>query len=155
SRAKGQAMIDIPEVNSLRMALAIIQASPFCNIDCKYCYLPNRSNIHRMTPETLEKSVRFLMRKPGLLDQGSALVFHCGEPFAIPLDFYASAFDLLENLNPGSSPVEVRFSTNATLINQEWCNEIKKRGYIKIRVSIDGPRWLHDSNRIDRLGRGT
>src|SRR5579864_2854600 len=29
----------------MRLSLALLQASPFCNIDCKYCYLPNRSSV--------------------------------------------------------------------------------------------------------------
>lgn len=109
-----------------------------------------------MSNETLEKSLRFLMHeKPGLLDPEASLVFHCGEPLSVPIDFYRFAFDSLEKMNPHPSPIPVRFSTNGTLINQEWCDLIKQRGYVKMRVSIDGPQWLHDSNRITRQERGT
>jgi len=27
-----------------RLQLLVIQPTPFCNIDCRYCYLPDRSN---------------------------------------------------------------------------------------------------------------
>jgi len=50
--------------------------------------------------------------------------------------------------------VTMAFQTNGTLINQEWCDFIKKYG-IHISVSLDGPQFLHDRERIDRVGRGT
>lgn len=149
-------MKELVDRQSMRLSLALLQASPFCNIDCKYCYLPNRSSVHRMSNEVLEKSLRFLMREnPGLLDQDANLIFHCGEPLAVPIDYYRLTFDLLEQMNPGPSAIPVRFSTNGTLIDQEWCDLINERGYVKMRVSIDGPQWLHDSNRVTRNQRGT
>ncbi|HEY6349442.1 MAG TPA: cyclophane-forming radical SAM/SPASM peptide maturase GrrM/OscB [Candidatus Angelobacter sp.] len=149
-------MKELVDRQSMRLSLALLQASPFCNIDCKYCYLPNRSSVHRMSNEVLEQSLRFLMReKPGLLDDDANLIFHCGEPLSVPIDFYRRAFDSLEKMNTGPSAIPVRFSTNGTLIDQEWCDLINERGYIRMRVSIDGPQWLHDSNRVTRQQRGT
>jgi uncharacterized protein len=95
------------------------------------------------------------MRKPGLLDDGANLVFHCGEPLAVPIDFYRKGFEFLDRLNPGPKPINVCFSTNATLLDQSWCDLIKARGNIRMRISIDGPKWLHDSARVERSGRGT
>jgi uncharacterized protein len=108
-----------------------------------------------MSKEILEQSLRFLTRKPGLEDEGAELVFHCGEPLSVPIEFYKSTFDFLEKLNTTAQPIQVRFSTNGTLIDQEWCDLIKERGYIKMRVSIDGPQWLHDLHRVDRRGTST
>lgn len=109
-----------------------------------------------MSDEVLEKSLRFLMQEnPGLLDDHANLLFHCGEPLAVPIDFYRRTFDLLDTMNSKSSPIPVRFSTNGTLINQEWCDLIRSRGHIAMRVSVDGPQWLHDSNRLTRQGHGS
>jgi len=44
-----------------QIQLAIIQATPFCNIDCDYCYLPGRSLTRRMKWETLEKVAQRLL----------------------------------------------------------------------------------------------
>jgi uncharacterized protein len=46
------------------------------------------------------------------------------------------------------------FQTNGTLINQDWCDFIK-RYHVKIGVSLDGPQHIHDAERLDRAGRGT
>lgn len=142
-------------LESLSLSLAILQPSPFCNIACKYCYLPETSSTRRMGLDTLQHAIRFLMRKPGLLDKGSQMVFHCGEPLAVPIDFYRTAFRLTDEANTGSRPIPICFSTNATLISDEWCRLIAQRGHVRMRVSIDGPRWLHDGQRVDRGGRGT
>jgi uncharacterized protein len=108
-----------------------------------------------MDQGTFQAAARFLLRRPGLLDEGASLVWHCGEPLSIPISFYRAAFEFLDSQNPGPSPIAVSFSTNATLIDQEWCDLIRSRGNIRMRVSIDGPQWLHDSTRVDRAGKGT
>ncbi len=138
----------------LRVHLAVFQPTSFCNIDCKYCYLPGRSAISRMSRETLEQAFRFFLQKPARLIDPFVITWHAGEPLAMPIDFYESAFRLLERMAPGMPRIEHWFQTNATLINQAWCDLIK-RWQIKVGVSIDGPRRLHDSNRIDRSGKGT
>src|SRR5579864_2874902 len=46
------------------------------------------------------------------------------------------------------------FQTNGTLINQEWCDFIKRHD-VHVGVSLDGPRHVHDAHRVDRAGKGT
>ena len=43
-----------------RTRLLILQPTPFCNIDCNYCYLPTRNDRHRMPYEIVEAAVRFV-----------------------------------------------------------------------------------------------
>jgi sulfatase maturation enzyme AslB (radical SAM superfamily) len=38
--------------------LLVVQPTPFCNLDCSYCYLPDRANTRRMTLDTLEQVFR-------------------------------------------------------------------------------------------------
>ena len=46
------------------------------------------------------------------------------------------------------------FQTNATLITDEWC-DLFERWQVSIGVSVDGPRELHDAQRVTRKGQGT
>jgi uncharacterized protein len=46
------------------------------------------------------------------------------------------------------------FQTNGTLVTKEWCDLIK-RWNVGVGVSIDGPRAMHDANRVTRSGKGT
>jgi len=134
--------------------LAVLQPSPFCNIDCKYCYLPDRAASRRMSPQVLQQSFRFFLEQSERLAAGFVIAWHSGEPLAVPLKFYERAFDLLAFLTPNSVNVANSIQTNATLINQEWCDFIKQRK-VSLGVSIDGPQRLHDLRRVDRAGLGT
>ena len=46
------------------------------------------------------------------------------------------------------------FQTNGTLINEAWCEFFAEEN-VNVGVSIDGPKHLHDRNRLTRSGRGT
>jgi uncharacterized protein len=134
--------------------LVVIQPTPFCNIDCKYCYLPERAASHRMSPEVLEKACRFVLAQPDRLAQPLVIAWHAGEPLTVPLEFYEGAFTLLEKTAPPWFEVEHWFQTNATLIQEDWC-DFFVRWNVRVGVSVDGPKWLHDVNRVDRRGKPT
>ena len=38
----------------LQTRLLVLQPTPFCNINCDYCYLPNRTDTRRMDFAVLE-----------------------------------------------------------------------------------------------------
>ena len=107
-----------------------------------------------MSQKTVEQSCGFLLEKPSRLIDPFVIAWHAGEPLAMPVGFYDDAFRLIERMASGSPRIEHWFQTNAMLINQEWCDLIN-RWQIKVGVSIDGPKWIHDRNRVDRSGKGT
>ncbi|MEM7669091.1 MAG: hypothetical protein AAF317_08050 [Pseudomonadota bacterium] len=49
--------------------LLVLQGTPFCNLDCSYCYLPNRNDRSRMSLDTIEASVRWLIHEDLIGDQ--------------------------------------------------------------------------------------
>jgi len=73
---------------------------------------------------------------------------------SLPISFYEDAFQVIQENNYQQASIEHSFQTNATLIDDNWCNFIKKHD-IEIGVSIDGPEHIHDHARLDRRGRGT
>ncbi len=107
-----------------------------------------------MTPEVLERSFRLLVENPERLAQPLMLAWHAGEPLAMPPDFYEKAFATLRDVLPTGMQVEHWIQTNATLITPEWCALFKKWD-VHIGVSIDGPHWINDLNRLDRRGHST
>jgi uncharacterized protein len=133
--------------------LVIIQASPLCNIDCKYCYLPNRTSNKRITERTLSLIFERLFDENAIED-GADIVWHAGEPLVLPVAFYERAFQLERAANRNNVKVRHYIQTNGILLNQEWCDLFLKNK-VGLGVSLDGPRDVHDSNRVDRAGRGT
>jgi uncharacterized protein len=140
-------------VRSTKIGLVMIQPTPFCNIDCRYCYLPNRASRKVLEERTLAKIFERLFASAYLGDEFS-LLWHAGEPLAVPIAFYEKASALLARSNRNGVRVRQCLQTNATLITQEWC-DLFKTHQIDVGVSVDGPQHVHDANRITRQGRGT
>src|ERR1700722_5341443 len=97
------------------LGLLVIQPSPFCNIDCSYCYLGDRSNQTRMTNSTVNAVVRFLSHIT-FAKHRLPVVWHAGEPLTVPISFYEQAFECFDCGSP-PIPAEHHFQTNATLLN--------------------------------------
>jgi uncharacterized protein len=133
--------------------LLIVQGSSFCNIDCKYCYLPDRGNKKKISVATVETAIRKIFDEK-LVKKEFSLVWHAGEPTAMNIEFYKEVTELLNNIVPDGYKVNQHIQTNATLINQEWCDFFKTSNMI-VGVSIDGPQFIHDANRVTRSGKGT
>src|SRR5579859_4057430 len=136
-----------------RTALVVIQATPFCNVNCRYCYLPHRSSTKRITDQTLSRTFEWLFSEPKLSDPVT-IVWHAGEPLVLPIAFYENAFRTAQQCNTQGVRVVHCFQTNGTLINQQWCDFIRHH-QVRIGVSLDGPQRIHDAERVDRAGRGT
>jgi uncharacterized protein len=135
------------------LELLVLQPTPFCNINCSYCYLPDRQSTRRMSPDTLDKTFRWVFAS-GLVRAPFVLLWHAGEPLVLPVSFYETAADLLRRHNAADVPVLQSFQTNATLIDADWCAFLR-RPDVHLGVSVDGPDFLHDRHRRTRQGRGT
>ena len=133
--------------------LVVVQPTPFCNIDCKYCYLPNRSVKRVIERRTLENLFTKLFAS-GWAVPDVTIIWHAGEPLVLPIAFYREAFDLIEALRPPGIAVSHSMQTNGMLISGEWCDFFTER-QVRIGVSIDGPQRIHDRQRVTRSGRGT
>jgi len=90
--------------------------------------------------------------------EGLTVCWHAGEPLAMPISFYRSAFALIEQAALKYNKQNTQFiqsvQTNATLINQAWCDFFKEY-QVDVGVSIDGPSFLHDAHRKTRKGTGS
>lgn len=137
----------------IKTQLLILQPTPFCNIACDYCYLPNRNSSARMSMATVRQAAERL-RDDGLAGAELTVVWHAGEPLVMPIAFYDEAIATVRDVFGASCKVSHSIQTNATLIDDAWC-ELFKRHAIRIGVSVDGPADLHDKHRRTRSGRGT
>jgi len=138
---------------ALRTQLLILQPTPFCNIDCSYCYLPDRQSTARMGVDTVRLAAQRL-RDDGLCDSHLTVVWHAGEPLAMPVAWYEDAFGTLAEVLEPCCSLTHSVQTNATLIDQNWC-ALFLRHRVRVGVSVDGPADLHDAHRRTRQGRGT
>ena len=136
------------------LKLLIFQATPFCNLACTYCYLPDKSVRKRMPMEVIEKTLERL-RETNIIGKEFSVVWHAGEPLAAGLEFYRKAAATIKAGVPEGVRVKHCFQTNGTLINDAWCDLFKEMENVSMGVSIDGPAFLHDKYRLNKQGRPT
>jgi uncharacterized protein len=128
-----------------------------CNIDCTYCFFlskealyPNEKN--RMSDATLEAYIRQLLeahRTPTV-----TVAWQGGEPTLMKVDFFRRSVELVEKYRRPEQVVEHTFQTNGILIDDEWCAFFKEHNFL-VGLSVDGPREIHDTYRLDRGKQGT
>ena len=133
--------------------LLVIQPTPFCNINCSYCYLPDRSSKAVVSQETLSNLFSEVFAS-GWVRDCLSVVWHAGEPMVLPVEFYRDAFKMIDALRPSDVSVNHSFQTNGMLIDDAWCDFLIE-AEVGVGVSIDGPKHLHDRHRRTRSGQGT
>jgi len=131
----------------------VLQASPFCNIDCSYCYLSNRSDKARMGVDRVGATFEALAANLVLADELS-VVWHSGEPLVLGPQYYLSAMAAIRGNLPSRINVEFDIQTNGTLLTPRW-RDVYSRPDVSIGLSLDGPREIHDRTRKYRDGRGS
>jgi len=136
-----------------RIDLLVVQPTPFCNIDCRYCYLPDRNAKAVVARQTLHNLFSQVFAS-GWVGECLSVVWHAGEPMVLPIEFYREAFRMIDRLKPAEVAVAHSFQTNGTLIDAAWCAFFADER-IGVGVSIDGPKQFHDRHRLTRSGRGT
>lgn len=134
--------------------LVLLQGTPFCNISCGYCYLPDRTLQARMSEEVQRRVFEEVLASD-LVEPPVDFLWHLGEPLAIPPAFYRQAFGLATEINKKHDKSFIfSVQTNATLVSQPWIELLRDLNF-RVGVSVDGPRFIHDRRRVSRSGRGT
>jgi uncharacterized protein len=142
-------------VNGGPLRLLVLQPTPYCNLDCDYCYLTTRDDRAQLSLEVLDAALERVLGSP-YVDGPFTLLWHAGEPLTMPQAFYdaASASIGAALQRHGLPPDTVRQSlqTNGITIDADWCDCFARNG-IHVGVSLDGPAFLHDAHRRTRTGR--
>ncbi|PRY27055.1 uncharacterized protein CLV70_11118 [Pseudosporangium ferrugineum] len=108
----------------------VMQPTTLCNLDCSYCYLPLRRADRKM-PVEVARAVAASVN-PWARTGRFSVVWHGGEPLA------AGRAHLAELMRPFAEGVEHHVQTNATLIDDAWCEFFAEHG-VRVSVSVDGP----------------
>jgi len=135
------------------LIMLVLQTTSFCNINCKYCYLPDRGLANRFDLEIAPLLLPKLF-EANLLNEKLHINWHAGEPLVLPVSYYLDLINAIESTNIYGVEITYSLQTNCILLNQEYCDFIKKHD-ISIGVSIDGPKFLNDVNRVTRSGKST
>ena len=127
-----------------------------CNLQCSYCYYLEKSRLYdassqMMSDEMLELFIREYIHSQTTLEV--LFTWHGGEPLLRPISFYERALELQRQYANGRRIANC-IQTNATLIDDEWCEFFRKNNFL-VGVSIDGPQSMHDSLRTSHRGESS
>lgn len=146
-----------PSDAPLRFHLLAKPTGATCNLDCTYCFFLSKEALYpnsqfRMDDATLEAYIE------QLLDAHSGpevtVAWQGGEPTMMGIDFFERAVELVERHKRPGQIIEHTMQTNAVLIDEEWAAFFAANGFL-IGVSIDGPKSIHDTYRVNKGGAGT
>lgn len=139
------------------ISIMVKPVSGRCNMRCRYCFYADEmsrraeAETEKMSLSTLEALVR---RAFTYADGGVYLAFQGGEPTLAGAEFYRQVLALERKYNTRALPVQHAIQTNGLHLDDELIGVLRE-GRFLVGLSVDGTREIHDSRRLDALGRGT
>ncbi|GAA2801745.1 cyclophane-forming radical SAM peptide maturase AmcB [Kribbella solani] len=127
----------------------ILQPTTLCNLNCVYCYLPERAKKRDMTVEVaaaIADGIPAGWPSMGAID----VVWHGGEPLTVGPESFLKLIRPFEQLRVAGRVKQV-IQTNATLVTEQWCDVFSAYD-VAVGVSIDGPP-AENIGRVDWRGR--
>lgn len=129
-------------------------AGSACNMACEYCYYLEKAALYKQTSHPVMDDrllETFIQQYIEAQTQNEVLfIWHGGETLMRPLSFYQRVMEL-EQRYAGGRHIDNSIQTNATLLDDKWCEFFARNGWL-VGVSIDGPQALHDRYRRMRNG---
>ena len=130
---------------------------PICNLDCEYCFFLSKEMLYpgdrlRMADEMLETYLRQLLESHST--PNVTVAWQGGEPTMMGLDFFKRSVELVQKHRKPWQTVEYTIQTNGTLLHDRWASFFKENGFL-VGLSVDGPKELHDTYRVDPRGVGS
>jgi uncharacterized protein len=149
--------LNIPENAPPAFHLLAKPTGAICNLDCAYCFFLDKEQFYpgsqfRMSEELLEIYLQQLIESHQT--NQVTIAWQGGEPTLMGLDFFRKAVALAEQYRRPGMTLEHTLQTNGTLLDDDWCAFFKENNFL-IGISIDGPRDLHDTYRVDKGGGPT
>jgi uncharacterized protein len=125
---------------------------PICNLDCTYCYYLEKEKLFpkgenfKMKPDVMEEYIRQYIESQNTMEVTFA--WQGGEPTLLGLEYFKNIITL-QKKHSGGRKINNTLQTNGTLLDDAWCRFFKEHDFL-IGLSIDGPRRLHDTYRLDK-----
>lgn len=141
--------------HSLEMIL--LEVSAKCNLRCKYCeyneFFPTRRNHGKesMSQETAFRAIDYLKAHSQQLTE-VGISFYGGEPL-LEMPLIKASVQYALSIFPDKK-IKFALTTNAVVLTPEIADFFRQHEFV-VSVSLDGPKEIHDSCRLDIAGEGS
>ncbi|MBD8877655.1 radical SAM protein [Roseibium polysiphoniae] len=139
----------------------VVKVVSRCNLNCSYCYMYNlQDSTYRSQPgrmkldvaEAMAGRIREHLLGHGL--KGTAIILHGGEPLLMGRNYMRQWLNVVQEGLGGGIEASFNIQSNGVLIDDEWISFLADSN-VRIGLSIDGPRSVHDRFRLYHDGRGS
>lgn len=139
------------------LSILIKPASSLCDLRCKYCFYADVAD-HRdirnygiMNESTTEA---LISRAFECADPEVTFAFQGGEPTLAGLNYFRHFVSRTKELNTKNIQVNFALQTNGMSITEEMAAFFAENRFL-LGVSLDGPKDIHDMNRVGPSGMGS
>jgi His-Xaa-Ser system radical SAM maturase HxsB len=132
----------LPRLTGLFMVVPTVH----CNHSCTYCQVTRRSESSDqgdMTPEIADKTVEFILSAPS---SEIKIEFQGGEPL-LRFDLVQHIVEQVKRCNRNKKRVDFVLASNLSLLDDRVLGYCRAND-IFLSTSLDGPRELHNANRL-------
>ena len=134
---------------------AIVVLNLDCNLACPYCFEEGVRVGSYMSPETADCLLAMIERDHLAHGRQVSLDFYGGEPLLSGSLIRSIAGRLKRASEEKGFPFSFSLVSNGTLLNRTLAEELKTLGLKAVKVTLDGPREVHDRSRPFASGRGS
>jgi uncharacterized protein len=125
---------------------------PLCNLDCSYCFYLEKEKLYpgvrtwTMPADVLESYIRqYIESQPNDI---VSFAWQGGEPTLLGISWFQNVLELQQKYANGRR-IENALQTNGITLDDAWGEFLAANDFL-VGISIDGPRKLHDTYRVDK-----
>jgi len=129
----------------------VFKISKYCNLRCDYCYeFPHLGEKARMSPDQVRAAFHNIKSSiTELAIEDADFVWHGGEPFLIPLEFYEQVNLIQKDIFGPEFKYTNSVQTNLTVLTERHMEFLQKGFFGDIGVSFD----VYGEQRVDTKGK--
>jgi len=129
-----------------------------CNLCCTYCFEDCKSISYKLTAEKITSIIQFIeneIRTPQRMYKRISLVLFGGEPLLCKKECLLLTEQIKNLTEKNSLDFISKIITNATLIDESIINQLILPYKMRIQITLDGNRQIHDERRKYKSGHGS
>jgi len=143
----GYRNLNANQFSDVKLHIAVVTTR--CNIECTYCHAATDTPSD-MTKETASKIVPFLLNTRS---SHVTLELQGGEPL-LNWEVVKFLVKSVRDINAPNKTITILMITNGILLKEDRLNFLLDHD-VKICISLDGPKHLHDNHRVFGKGAGS